>query len=64
MTVVRRRPRNGPHRRLWLNVTVSAELMAEIDEAALRAGLAKGAWVRELIEDTLGLDYDTCWPTT
>lgn len=53
---MRHRPQNGPRRRLWLNVCVSEDLMNAIEEASQRADLARGAWVRELIEDTLALD--------
>lgn len=55
---VRRRPRrdvDGERKRVWLNVTMTPELRAEVDEASTRAGLAAGAWVRELVEDTLAL---------
>lgn len=54
----RRRPRTEGKRRVWLNVCMSEELREQIDEASDRAGMAAGAWVRELIEDTFALEEE------
>jgi hypothetical protein len=39
-------------------VNVGEELLAEVNAAAARAGLARAVWVREVLEDVLsGLEH-------
>lgn len=45
-------------RRVWLSVSMSPDLRAEIEEASTRAGMAAGAWIREVLADTLNLESE------
>ena len=47
--------------RVTVNVALPPALVAAIDAACSRAGLARSAWIREVLEDTLRYEHEE-WP--